>query len=131
MTRKTLMIAAVLMFSIIASAHPVQAQCTPLTLTVRQQQRNRVSGEHADRRRRRDQLRHASSDDQCDSCNYPQWKCAGDLHQELPTAARADPTRKHQLRCAQCSGRLRGNGDEQQRRLGYRDGYGYVKTAAT
>ena len=34
MTRKTLMIAAVLMFSIIASAHPVQAQCTPLTLTV-------------------------------------------------------------------------------------------------
>jgi hypothetical protein len=33
MIRKTLMIGAILAFSILASAHPVQAQCTPLTLT--------------------------------------------------------------------------------------------------
>ena len=33
MTRETLMMAAVLAFSIITSAHPVKAQCAPLTLT--------------------------------------------------------------------------------------------------
>jgi len=32
-TRETLMMAAVLAFSIITSAHPVKAQCAPLTLT--------------------------------------------------------------------------------------------------
>jgi hypothetical protein len=34
MIRKNLMIGAILAFSILASAHPVQAQCTPVTLTV-------------------------------------------------------------------------------------------------
>lgn len=34
MIRKALMIGAVLALAMIASAHPVQAQCTPLTLTV-------------------------------------------------------------------------------------------------
>lgn len=33
MMRKTLMIGAVLAFSIFATAHPAHAQCTPLTLT--------------------------------------------------------------------------------------------------
>lgn len=34
MIRKALMIGAVLALAMIASAHPVKAQCTPLTLTV-------------------------------------------------------------------------------------------------
>ena len=34
MTRRILMIAAVLALSLFASAHPAKAQCTPLTLTV-------------------------------------------------------------------------------------------------
>lgn len=47
MMRKALMIGAVLAFSILASAHPVHAQCSPLTLTANGSSRVTVSpGSH-------------------------------------------------------------------------------------
>jgi hypothetical protein len=126
------MIGAILAFSILASAHPVKAQCTPLTLTVNGSSSVTVkSRRYANRGWNGEQLRYASRDDQRDSDNYAKRRHIGVVHKNLPTATWPNASREHQLPGAKRSRHVRGDGDKPQRRLCYCDGYGYVRTTGT